>query len=457
MASAQPPEMQHRIKVRVLVILASILAFLAIFTSWVDRQALDTNEWVDTSGKLLEDKAISDAVATYSVDQLYANVDVAKLIKKRLPGDLQQFSSPAAAGVRELGTRAAKRAFQSTRVQNLWQNANRVAHTQLVAILEDKSEAVSSQNGKVVLDLQPIVYQLADRLGFKKQVANAIAKGEQTGHLKPGFSQLEIADSQQLDTARTITKVLNGLAWVFSIGSLALFVLAMALGKGRDWVTLLGYGLGLIAAGLAAIAVRAAAKGLVVDSLAKTEEARVPAQHAWDIGTSLLHSIAISVIIFGILFVVAAFLASPANGAVSIRQALAPTMRDRPGIVWSIFAAVSLLAVIIWPPSGTRQLVLTLLLIALAGAGVEALRRETGREFPEAKRGDWVAGMRQRARRARAEAGRRIGSAVRELGSDDQHPDDTKLERLEKLGELKEKGVLTAAEFREEKKKILSS
>jgi Short C-terminal domain len=36
------------------------------------------------------------------------------------------------------------------------------------------------------------------------------------------------------------------------------------------------------------------------------------------------------------------------------------------------------------------------------------------------------------------------------------HPDDAKLERLEKLGELKEKGVLTATEFREEKKKILS-
>ena len=162
-------------------------------------------------------------------------------------------------------------------------------------------------------------------------------------------------------------------------------------------------------------------------------------------------------IIFGILFVVAAFLASPANGAVSIRQALAPTLRDRPGVVWSIFAAVALLAVIIWPPSGTRQLVLTLLLIALAGAGVEALRRETLREFPNAKRGEWVAGMRRRARRASSEAGRRIGSAMKELGSDqERHPDDAKLDRLERLGELKKKGVLTAAEFREEKKRILS-
>jgi len=456
MASTQPPEMRHRVAVRVIVVLATILAFLAIFTSWVDQQALDTNEWVHTSGRLLEDKEISDAVATYSVDQLYANVNVTRLIKKRLPDDLQQLASPASAGIREVATRAAMRAFQSQRVQNLWQDANRVAHTQLVAILEDKSQAISSQNGKVVLDLKPIVYQLADRLGFKKEVANAVAKGEETGNLKPGFGQLQIADSQELDTARTVAKILNGLAWFFTIGSLALFLLAMWLGKGRDWVIVLGYGLGLIAAGLAAFAVRSILKGPFVDSLAKTEDARVPAQHAWDIGTSLLHSIASSVIIYGILFVIASYIASPQNGAVSIRQALAPTLRDRPGIVWSVFAAVALLVLILWPPSGTRQLVLTLLLIAVAGAGIEALRRDTRREFPDAKRGDWVAGMRRRARKARKEAGRRMGSAVRELTSDDKHPDDAKLDRLEKLGELKAKGVLTAAEFREEKKRILS-
>ena len=457
MASTQPPEMRHRVKVRILVILASILAFLAIFTSWIDRQLLDTNQWVHTSGRLLEDKEISDAVATYSVDQLYANVNVTQLIKEQLPPGLQQVASPVSAGVREVATRAAMRAFQSQRVQTLWQEANRIAHTQLVAILEDKSQAVSSQNGKVVLDLRPIVYQLADRLGFKKEVANAITKGEQTGTLKPGFGQLEVADSQDLDTARTVTKLLNGLAWFFTIGSLALFVLAMWLGKGRDWVIVLGYGLGLIAAGLAAFAVRAILQGPFVDSLAKTEDARVPAQHAWDIGTSLLHSIASSVILYGILFVIASYLASPHNGAVSIRQALAPTLRDRPAIVWSVFGAVALLVLILWPPSGTRQLVLTLLLIALAGAGIEKLRRTTRREFPDAKQGDWLAGMRRRARRARKEAGRRMGSAMRELGSDEKHPDDAKLDRLEKLGDLKEKGVLTAAEFREEKKKILSA
>jgi hypothetical protein len=448
MASTDPPETRYRITVRILVALASVLAFLAIFTSWVDRQALDTDEWVDTSGKLLEDREIEAALATYAVDQLYANVDVNALIKNRLPRDLQALSAPASAGLREFATRAGERALQSPRIQDAWRNANRIAHRQLVAILKDESEAVSTQGGRVVLDLRPLVLQLADRIGVKKQL---------DPRLPPDVGQLEVADSEQLETAQTITRLIEGLAWLFSIGTFALFGVAVYLAKGRRWVVVLGYGLGLIAAGLAAIAVRSAAKGLVVDSLAQTEDARVPAEHAWDISTELLHSISSTVIIFGVLFVVASFLASPAGAAASIRQALAPTLRERTGLVWSLFAAAALLAVIIWPPSGTRQLVLTLLVILLAGIGLEALSRKTRSEFPGAKRGDWMLAMRQRARSASAEAGRRIGSAVRGLTDEEKEPEDVKLDRLERLGELKEKGVLTAAEFKSEKQRILAS
>jgi hypothetical protein len=55
----------------------------------------------------------------------------------------------------------------------------------------------------------------------------------------------------------------------------------------------------------------------------------------------------------------------------------------------------------------------------------------------------------------RADVGQRITSAARKPTDQDQHPDDERLERLERLGELKEKGLLTATEFRAEKKRIL--
>jgi hypothetical protein len=447
MASTGPPETRHKHKIRILLVLASILAFLAIFTSWIDRQALDTNEWVKTSGKLLEDKAISDAVATYAVDELYANVDVSAVVKQRLPKGLQQFSSPVAAGVRQFATRAAEQAIQSPRAQQAWRDANRIAHQQLVSILKGNNEVVSSQNGEVVLNLRPLVLQLADRIGLKKQLNQK---------LPPDVGQLEVADSKDLDTARTVVKLIQGFAWFFTFGSLGLFGLAFYLARGRRWMVVLGYGLGLIAAGLAAIAVRSALKGPFVDSLANTEAANMPAQHAWDIGTALLSSVAMTAVIYGLLFVVAAYLDSPTRSAVGIRRALAPVLRDRPGLVWTMFGAVAFFALIIWPPPGTRQLVLELVLIVLAGFGLEALKRKTEREFPGARKGDWMAAMRQRARSTSADTGRRIGAAVRGLTADDREPEDAKLDRLERLGELKEKGVLTATEFREEKKKVLS-
>jgi Short C-terminal domain len=448
MASTDPPETRHRITIRILVVLASFLAFLAIFTSWIDRQALDTNEWVSTSGKLLEDKEISDAVAVYAVDQLYENFDVTATVKKRLPPELQPFSAPVAAGIREFATRAAQQAFQTPQVLQLWKDANRIAHTQLVSILKGNNEVVSSQNGKVVLDLRPIVIQLANRIGLQKQAAE---------NLPPDVAQLVVADSKDLDTAKTVVKLIQGLAWFFSFGSLALFGVAFYLATRRRWIVVLGYGLGLIAAGLGAIVVRSALKPLFVDSLSKTEAANVPAQHTWDIATSLLGSIAGEVILYGVLFVIAAFLASPSTAATGIRRALAPTLRDRPGIVWSAFGAVVLIALIVAPPAGARQLVLGLVLIALAAAGIEALRRKTEAEFPGAKRGDWMQDMRDRVSHATTETGRRIGSAMRGLTDDEQHPDDARLARLERLGELKEKGVLTPEEFDAEKKKVISA
>jgi hypothetical protein len=448
MVSADPPVRRYRITIRVLVVLASILAFLAIFTSWVDRHVFDEDEWVDTSGKLLEDKEISDALALYAVDQLYANVDVSSVVKQRLPEGTQQLSAPISAGVRQVATSAAQQALQSPRVLEAWKDANRIAHRQLTTILKGDTEEVKEVGGKVVLDLRPLVLQLADRVGLKKQL------NEQ---LPPDVGQLEVADAKELDTARTVARLIQGLAWLFTFGSLALFGTAVYLGAGRRWVVILGYGLGLIAAGLGAIAVRAVLKDQFVNSLSETEAANAPAEHAWDIVTGLLNSLATTVIIYGVLFVIAAYLASPHNGAVSIRQALAPWLRDRPALVWSIFAAVSLLVLIIWPPAGTRQLVLALALIAFAGVGLEALSRKTRREFPGAQRGDWIQGMRQRAQRAGAEAGRRITAAMRELTDDDRHPDDAKIDRLERLGQLKDKGLLTAAEFSEEKKKILTA
>ena len=48
--------------VRALIVLGSVLAFLSVFAIWIERQALNTDDWVATSGKLLHNEKIREAV-----------------------------------------------------------------------------------------------------------------------------------------------------------------------------------------------------------------------------------------------------------------------------------------------------------------------------------------------------------------------------------------------------------
>ena len=446
MSTAQPPETEHRILVRVLVIAASVFAFLSIFTTWIDRQALDTDEWVDTSGRLLEDKTISDEVANYAVDQLYASVDVQKLLQGKLPADLKPLAPAAAGGLREFGVTAAEHALQTPRVQALWREANRTAHQQLLAILEERSTTVSTANGTVVLDLRPIVKSLAGRIGLGDKISEK---------LPPDVAQLEIVRSDQLKTAQKIDKAIKGLALVFSLGTLLLFGIAVYLAKGRRWLVVFGYGIGLIVSGVAAIALRAALKGVVVDALAKTESVRPAAEDAYSIGTDLLAAVATTVIALGVVFVIASWLASPAGSAVALRRALAPSFRERPALSWGIFIALALLFLIISPPSSNRELITTLALIAMMAIGIEAFERKARNEFPDAQPGEWQVRMSRRIREIGEGGARRMRAAMDDLGSKDE--EDARLERLAKLGELKKEGVLTAAEFKAEKERLLGT
>lgn len=442
-----PQERSHRLLVRILVVLASVMAFLSIFTTWVDRQALDTEEWVDTSGRLLEDEEISDALATYAVDELYDNVDVAKLLRERLPKDVKPLAGPAASGLREFGVTAAEQALETPRVQALWREANRTTHQQLLAILEERSGTVSTEDGVVVLDLGPIVEQLAERIGIDKRVSE---------RLPPDVARLEIVEADQLDTAQRITQLVKGLALVFSLGTLALFALAAYLAKGRRWLVVFGYGIGLIVAGIAALALRKVGGEIVVDQLAETETVRPAAEHAYSIGTDLLSAIATTAIAYGVLFVIASYVASPASSAEAIRRTLAPSFHRRPALSWGIFAGLVLLFLIFFPPQSSRELYSTLALIVLMGIGIEALERKARHEFPDAQPGEWRVRMATRIRELGSEGAQRMRSAIDELG-DGVHEDDARLGRLEKLGELKDKGVLTEDEFAAEKRRLLGN
>jgi hypothetical protein len=454
----------RRRTVKALVVLGSLLAFLSVFAIWTERQALNTDDWVDTSGRLIQNQTIRAEVGEYLVDQLYANVDVEKELEGILPGDLKDLAGPASGGLRQVAGGGAEQVLQTSTAQDLWKDANRAAHEQLLAVLEDKKEAVSTEEGEVTLNLGSLVTNLADQAGIGAKLAEK---------LPPDAGQVTILRSDELKTAQDIAVAIKGLALVLSLLTLLVFGLAIYLSREGRWVTVLFCGVGLIAAGFAVIVAREIAGGIVVDQLVKEEGVKPAAEAAWSISTSLMVGIATTVIVFGVLFGIAGWLGSPTGSARSTRRFMTPFLRDYAPYVYTGLAIVVCLYFLSASVQNLRSFLTTLILAGFVAFGIHELRKQSNEEFPDAAIGDYFGGAKDRVVGAvkSAEIGERVSklrlpevrrpgngegegatAAESESAADD---DEGRLRRLERLAELHEKGVLTDEEFATEKARIL--
>ena len=68
--AAVAPTRGRRITATVLVAIASLLAFVAIFAIWANRQLLNTDNWTQTSSKLLQDRTIRNEMGDYLPETL---------------------------------------------------------------------------------------------------------------------------------------------------------------------------------------------------------------------------------------------------------------------------------------------------------------------------------------------------------------------------------------------------
>src|SRR4051794_36173399 len=88
---AMPQEISRRRiwSVRVILGLAALLAVFSCLALFANRQLLNSSNWADTSGAMLQNAQVRDQVANNLVDQLYADVDVAAQLSANLPPRLQ--------------------------------------------------------------------------------------------------------------------------------------------------------------------------------------------------------------------------------------------------------------------------------------------------------------------------------------------------------------------------------
>jgi putative oligomerization/nucleic acid binding protein len=455
----------RRRTVKGLVAFGSVLAFLSVFAIWTERQALNTDDWVNTSGRLIQNQTIRAELADFLVDQLYENVDVEADIESRLGDDIKEIAGPLSSGFRQAAPTVMEKVLETSTAQDLWEEANRSAHEQLIAVLEDKKEAVSTEEGTVTLKLSSLLTNLAEQAGVSADLAEKVP---------PDAADIEILRSDELKTAQNIAVAIKGLALILSILTFAAFGAAIYLSRDGRWVTVLFAGIGLIAAGFAVIVMRQIAGGIVIDQLVTVDSAKPAGEAAWSIATSLMVSIATTVIVIGVLFALAGWLASPTDSARAVRRVIAPVLRHHAAFVYTALALLVCFYFLTGPTQGLRSLLTTLIVAGMAAFGIHELRKQTDEEFPDAEYGEAIGQTRDKV--VSAVKGANIGERVGEQASKLRLPDmrrpgegeaaeaptetlaeeDTRLQRLERLAALRDKGVLTDEEFAAEKARLLS-
>ena len=437
----------RRWAVRGLLVVATLVTVVAIFAVWANRQVLDADNWADTSTELLENEAIRTQLSAFLVDSIYEQVDVAAEVEAALPERLDPLAGPAANGLRQLAERRTERLLERPRVQDAWSTANRVTMQQFIDIAEGDSRAVSLSGNAVVLNLREVMTDIVRRLGGSGRLVNKIP--EDAG-------RITVMNADEVETLQNGVNAVQGLSAFLPGLAVALFALAAFLARGRRRRTIMFAGGGFILAGGIVLVGRNLGEDYIVDALASTASLEPVVQAAWSIGTAMLSDVAQAAIIMGIPVVIACVLAGPARAAVSFRRAAAPWLRARPDLAYGILAA-GILLVIAWGPiPATRMILPVLLLIVLAFSGLAILRRQVAEEFPEAT-GTGLdlslgAGV---SRAAKAVAASVRGSDGKTAPATAAAAEASRLDALERLADLHERGKLSDEEFAAGKERLV--
>lgn len=236
----------------VLIVIGAILAPVAVVASWAKVQLTDTDAFVATYAPLAKDPGVQAYVTDETVKVIQQHVDIPQLTSQVIDGitglgtgpvatkALDALKVPLAQGIVSLIQTTVGRFVASDAFAQVWQDALRVSHDQLVATMQGNPQAAVAigKDGSVGVQLGPIIDKV-------KQIL--VDQG--------------ISFASRIPTIdKTITVAQNS-----SIPTLQVFYnLAVVAGAWLPWVSIGLLALGVIVARRRALALIGAASALAI-------------------------------------------------------------------------------------------------------------------------------------------------------------------------------------------------
>lgn len=311
----------------VLILLGALLAPAAVVAAWAERTLTDTDRYVATVGPLAEDPTIRSALAGRLTGAVMTRIDVGALVDgvtdglaeqgvgPRATRALTRLEAPLTSGVESFVRRTADRVVTSDEFAAAWDQANRVAHEQLVAVLRgDGGDVVQvGQDGQLTIQLAGMIDLLKDRLderGF------ALAAGLPT--IDASFTVLQTSQ---------LVELRNRYAQVVALGTWLPWVVLALLGAGvlvaqRHLRALVAAGLALAVAMLVLAVALVVARGVYLDALSGAVVRLDAAEVVFDQLVTYLRGVLSTVGVLGLVVALAAYLGGSSASARGLRSGI---------------------------------------------------------------------------------------------------------------------------------------
>ena len=154
------PPLWKRIVSMVLLVIFGLSAILSVSAIWTNNQINDTDRYVRTVAPLASNPAIQQDLARTISLRLSKRLN--DLIDTELTGDRAQLLAvPLSSAVNQYVESIVLEIVSSPQFEQLWTEIQRAAHTVVSAVLTGtNSDAITSKDGEIVLDLRPLVDQV---------------------------------------------------------------------------------------------------------------------------------------------------------------------------------------------------------------------------------------------------------------------------------------------------------
>lgn len=203
-----------------LLVLAIALTPLTVVAAWARAQIEDTDRYVDTVAPLAQDPAVQAYVARAAADAVYGLLDVEAVVAE-LPDGLSGLGATIGPAVQGFLVDAANRFTASAAFQELWNQANRTAHTVISGVLTGNSALTDLEGGQLTLDLGALLERFQTDLvdaGFTLADQIDLGDADRTIVLVEG-EQL-----RSIETARSLVGQLESLSWLLFLATVGVAV-----------------------------------------------------------------------------------------------------------------------------------------------------------------------------------------------------------------------------------------